>query len=153
MLRKCGILLALTGMVFSACTAATDPGTANTAPVGGGMDASSVDDGGADGAQEDASMVGTLYEPGRKFGQTYCSPCHSKGGQHPKQSVAYPGYQVDTYETFSFSKTILLAVLDKWNPDGPVMPPPEAYVDPPDDERRLMLDWVRRGMPNTVDGN
>jgi hypothetical protein len=74
------------------------------------------------------------------------------GGQHPKQASAYQTFQVDSYEQWSFSKTILLAVLDKWNPDGEVMPPPEAYLHPADDELRLILDWVRRGMPNTVDG-
>jgi hypothetical protein len=97
-------------------------------------------------------MKGTLYEPGRTFGQKYCSPCHWAGGQNPKQSVAFQSFQIDTYDDWATGRTIIPAVLDKWNPDGKVMPPPEAPAFPPDDERRLILDWVRRGSPNTPDG-
>jgi hypothetical protein len=107
---------------------------------------------GNDAALVEPAMLGTLYEPGRTFGQTYCSPCHWKGGRHPKQSVAYPAFQVDTYVLWAAGRTIVPAVLDKWNPDGAVMPPPEAPGFPPDDERMSILDWVRRGSPNTLDG-
>jgi hypothetical protein len=98
------------------------------------------------------AMQGTNYSAGRTFGQTYCSPCHWKGGQHPKKPVAYPAFQVDTYAQWATGGTIIPAVLDKWNPDGVVMPPPEAPAFPPDDQRMLILDWVRRGSPNTPDG-
>jgi hypothetical protein len=100
----------------------------------------------------EASMKGTLYEPGRVFGQTYCSPCHWKGGQNPKRSGAYQAFQMDTYEQWATGRVIIPAVLDKWNPDGRVMPPPEAPEFPSDDDRRLILDWVRRGSPNTPGG-
>jgi len=96
-------------------------------------------------------MRGTLYAPGRKFGQSYCGGCHAERGTDPKQKVAYPAFHVDSYEDWASSRTILLAVLDKWNPDGDVMPHPDA-VEPPDAERRLVLQWIRRGSPNTADG-
>jgi len=117
---------------------------------------SALEGSGADGASNtpgvDPPMKGTLYEPGRHFGQTYCSPCHWKGGQDPQQPRAVVAFRVDTYEDWATSPTILLAILDKWNPDGNVMPPPDA-IEPPDDQRRLILAWVRRGLPNTIDGN
>jgi hypothetical protein len=74
------------------------------------------------------------------------------GGTHAKQQVAYPAFRVDTYEQWATGGTIIPAVLDKWNPDGTVMPPPEAPGFPPDDQRMLILDWVRRGSPNTASG-
>jgi hypothetical protein len=100
----------------------------------------------------EAAMKGTVYEPGRVFVQTYCSPCHWKGGQHPRRSAAYQTFQVDSYEQWATGRVIVPAVLDKWNPDGKVMPPPEAPGFPSDDDRRLILDWVRRGSPNTPGG-
>ena len=97
------------------------------------------------------AMDGTLYGPGRQFAQTYCASCHWRDGQDPKQHVAYPAFHVDTYDDWASSRTILLAVLDKWNPDGDVMPPPDA-IEPADEERRTILDWIRRNSPNTRDG-
>ena len=99
----------------------------------------------------EGALQGTLYDPARKFVQKYCSGCHGKDGQDPKQKVAYPAFHVDTYEDWAASRTILLAVLDKWNPDGDVMPPPDA-IEPPDGDRRTLLDWIRRDSPNTTDG-
>jgi hypothetical protein len=99
----------------------------------------------------EGALRGTLYEPARQFVQRYCWGCHGKDGQDPKQKVAYPAFHVDTYEDWAMSRTILLAVLDKWNPDGDVMPPPDA-VAPSDGDRRAMLDWIRRNSPNSADG-
>jgi hypothetical protein len=138
MARTFSLLLILFGLALSACASSARSGAVGNL----GADASAVE----------PAMLGTLYEPGRAFGQMYCSPCHWKGGQHPKQSAAYPAFQVDTYELWATGRTIIPAVLDKWNPDGAVMPPPEAPGFPPDDERMLVLDWVRRGSPNTPDG-
>jgi hypothetical protein len=115
-------------------------------------DASSAAEGGSPGiAGVEAALQGARYEPGRRFAHKFCSGCHWKDGQDPKQRVAYPAFHVDTYEEWAASRTILLAVLDKWNPDGDIMPPLDA-VEPPDDDRRLILDWIRRNSPNTTDG-
>ena len=100
----------------------------------------------------DPAMWGTLYEPGRTFVQTYCGACHWSDGGHAKQPIAYAVFQVDTYDEWSGYHTMVSTVLDKWSSDGIVMPPPEAPAFPPDDQRRLVLDWVRRGSPNTPDG-
>src|SRR6266567_3545489 len=126
-------------VVFVAVSACADAGSRTTSGSGGA----------ADSPIPDPAMKGTVYERGRTFVQTYCSPCHWSGGRHAKKAVAYPAFQVDTYEQWMTGRTIVPAVLDKWNPDGTVMPPPEAPADPPDDERMLILDWVRRGSPNT----
>jgi uncharacterized membrane protein len=99
----------------------------------------------------EGALTGTRYEIGRRFASKYCVECHAKDGRDPKQKVAYPAFHADTYDDWVSSRTILLAVVDKWNPDGDVMPPPDA-LEPPDEERRLILDWIRRGSPNTSDG-
>jgi hypothetical protein len=133
--RKLGFL------ALSACGAQSS-GSEPPGGTGGSMDAS----------DPEPAMKGTIYDAGRVFGQTYCSPCHWKGGTHAKQPVAYVAFQVDTYEQWATGGTIIPAVLDKWMPDGTVMPPPEAPAFPPDDERMAILDWVRRGSPNTANG-
>ncbi len=134
------LLGSVVGIATSACAAS---GSSATFGSGGAA---------ADAPSPEPAMKGTVYERGRTFVQTYCTPCHWAGGRHAKQAVAYPAFQVDTYEQWMTGGTIVPAVLDKWNPDGTVMPPPEAPADPPDDERRAILDWVRRGSPNTPDG-
>ncbi|HMI82766.1 MAG TPA: cytochrome c [Polyangiaceae bacterium] len=97
-------------------------------------------------------MKGVRYVSGRQFVQKYCAGCHSRDGQDPKRGVAYPAFRVDTYDDWLSSRTILSAVLDKWNPDGDVMPPPDA-MEPSDEERRTILAWIGRNSPNRVDGN
>jgi len=111
----------------------------------------SMDAGSSNTSVAEGALKETLYEPGRRFVQTYCAQCHWRDGQDPKQKVAYPAFHVDTYDDWAASRTILLAVLDKWNPDGDVMPPLDA-AEPPDDQRRTILDWIRRNSPNTRDG-
>jgi hypothetical protein len=143
-MKKRAMAVALASAVISACT------SANRTAANRSADDTGSDSGGV-GITEEMAMAGTVYEPGRRFGRTYCSPCHAQGGLDPKRAVAYPAFHVDTYDDWAVSRTILLAVVDKWNPDGSVMPPPDA-VEPPDAERKLILDWVRRGSPNTPSG-
>jgi hypothetical protein len=141
MSRWCSFACVLSAWLAGAC-AAKSPASSDTSGAGG----AAVDSG------IELAMKGTLYEAGRDFGRTYCSPCHWMGGTHAKQPVAYVAFQIDTYEEWATGGTIVPAVLDKWNPDGAVMPPPEAPAFPPDDLRMLILDWVRRGSPNTPTG-
>jgi hypothetical protein len=136
MTRKFSLLQVLAAIALAACAPGESVPSAS----------------GSNGASPEAAMKDTLYEPGRTFVRTYCSPCHWSGGQNPKKSGAYKAFQVDTYEEWASGRTIISAVLDKWNPDGSVMPPPEAPLAPPDDERKLILDWVHRGSPNTPTG-
>ena len=109
------------------------------------------DGGPASSVTAERALRGTAYERGRDLVQRHCAGCHSQNGEDPRQRVAYPAFHVDAYDDWVSSRTILLAVLDKWNPDGDVMPPPDA-VELSDDDRRTLLDWIRRGSPNTVDG-
>jgi uncharacterized membrane protein len=140
-----GRILALL-IAAEGCSTPPETPSARDPLEGGSADAKLEDQGDLQGA-----LKGTNYAPARKFVQTYCSGCHWQDGQDPRQSVAYPAFHVDTYEDWVGGHTILLAVLDKWNPDGDLMPPAGA-VQPPDDERRLILDWIRRNSPNTADG-
>jgi mono/diheme cytochrome c family protein len=133
-------ILAPAAVTAAAC-AARESATVAAAPDGGSPPT----------VVAEGALTGTLYEPARQFVQRYCWGCHGKDGQDPQQKGAYPAFRVDTYEDWATSRTILLAVLDKWNPDGDVMPPPDAD-EPSDDDRRTMLDWIRRNSPNSADG-
>ncbi len=133
----------LSALVAGSALACAAKGSSTGASAGGAA---------PDTSGPEPAMKGTIYEEGRVFVQTYCSPCHWIGGKHAKQPVAYPAFQVDTYDQWATGGTIIPAVLDKWHPDGTVMPPPEAPSFPPDDQRMLILDWVRRGSPNTPSG-
>src|SRR5436190_15476874 len=67
---------------------------------------------------------GTLYELPRTFVQTYCSSCQWSAGRHAKQPIAYAVFQVDTYDLWVSGHSMVSTVLDKWNSDGILMPPP-----------------------------
>jgi hypothetical protein len=130
---------ALASIALSACAG----GESRSTPGGVSMTEASA---------ADPAMRGTSYEPARTFAQTYCTPCHWSEGRHAKQPIAYAVFQVDTYDSWASGHAMVLTALDKWNPGSIVMPPADAPASPPDDQRGLVLDWVRRGSPNTPDG-
>jgi uncharacterized membrane protein len=82
----------------------------------------------------------------------YCAGCHSKDGANQQHDRAYQVLSLDRYEDWHSQTTVIAAVLDKAHPDGRVMPPPDAPAQPTDAERSLLLDWTRRGAPDTPDG-
>jgi hypothetical protein len=97
-------------------------------------------------------LAGTLYAPARRFVEAYCAGCHWEGGQNPKKKRALPAMRLDSYQGWSTHQSVLKGVLDRWHPDGKVMPPRSAHAQPSDAERRIILEWLARGSPNTVDG-
>jgi hypothetical protein len=97
-------------------------------------------------------MTGTMYAEGRLFAQSYCGPCHASDGQHARRPIAIRSFKMDSYQDWQEAFGILRAVLDRWHPDGTVMPPSFAPAQPSDAERRRVLAWVERGSPNTPDG-
>ncbi len=104
-------------------------------------------------ASEDGGpLAGTLYAPARRVVATYCASCHWEGGDDPKKKRALPAMRLDTYQAWSTHQSVLKGVIDKWHPDGKVMPPAGAKRQPSDAERRLLLDWLDHGSPNTRDG-
>ena len=108
---------------------------------------------GPDAKNAGVKLKDIRYEPGRKFAQTYCTPCHTENGTHPEQPKGYEVFQVDTYEQWRTNRTILLAVIDKWHLDGHLMPPEAALAkDPADADRKQVIEWLQRGSPNTPEG-
>jgi cytochrome c5 len=98
------------------------------------------------------ALSGARYLPGQRFVERHCASCHADHGRDRLRARAHRVFAVDRYAQWQSGGRILLAVLDKWHLDGKVMPPPQAAEQPSDDERRQILDWIRRGSPNTPDG-
>lgn len=88
----------------------------------------------------------------RKFTGKYCMECHSADGTNPKQEKAYPNLGVANYREWMEASGAVPGVLDKAALEGPVMPPKSAKNQPTDEERKIMVEWVRRGSPNTDSG-
>ncbi len=102
--------------------------------------------------RDKSPMAGTHYPQGRKFAQRYCMPCHASVGAHALKKRAYQAFNVDSFGTWKNNRSVIVGVLDRWHLDGKIMPPPEASAQPSDADRRLILSWMERGVPNTVDG-
>lgn len=101
---------------------------------------------------DEEPLAGARYAPARAFVARYCAECHTERGAHAKKKRALPQQRLDTYEQWRSHASVLRGVIDKWHPDGKTMPLKGATAMPRDDERRLMLDWLARGSPNTEDG-
>jgi uncharacterized membrane protein len=99
-----------------------------------------------------AAIDGVAYEPARRFVNSYCAPCHARGGPLPDHMRAYQVLHLDSYQDWKAGKRIILAVIDRWHLDGKIMPPPTAPAQPTDDERLQMIDWTQRDAPNSADG-
>jgi uncharacterized membrane protein len=97
------------------------------------------------------ALAGAQYGPARAFVAAWCGECHTQSGTNPKQARAYKAQRLDTYDQWRTHQSVLRGVIDKWHPDGKIMPPPGAK-SPPDAERRAVLEWIDRGSPNTPEG-
>jgi uncharacterized membrane protein len=106
---------------------------------------------GTDDEAELFTLEGTEYLPARRIAQTYCGPCHSKGGDDPLPDRAYKGFKLDTYDQMKSRLFLMLNALTIHGTHAD-MPPPTAKLQPTDAERHLLLDWVERNCPNTPDG-
>jgi len=82
----------------------------------------------------------------------YCAGCHARDGKHPDQPRAHQVLALDSYADWHQATTVIAAVLDTRHLDGSVMPPADAPAQPTDAERSLLLDWTRRGAPDTSQG-
>jgi uncharacterized membrane protein len=83
---------------------------------------------------------------------TYCAGCHARDGRNKDHDRAHQVLPLDGYADWRSQTTVIAAVLDKQHLDGSVMPPADAPLQPSDAERNLLLDWTRRGAPDTPDG-
>ena len=108
---------------------------------------------GAADAEEPAALgVYTRYAAADAIIVKVCAGCHARGGAHPDQPRAHLVLPLDGYDDWRRGATVIAAVIDDAHPDGNPMPPAYAPAQPSDAERRLLLDWTRRGSPDTPDG-
>ena len=97
-------------------------------------------------------MEGVRFRFAAEFTGKYCVDCHSATGNNPKRPKAFPNLNVDTYAGWMEAAGAVPSVLDKTALEAPVMPPSAYRHQPSDSERRVIVDWVVRGSPNTPDG-
>ena len=108
--------------------------------------------GGSDGQEEAASGVYTRYATADAIIVKVCAGCHARAGAHPDQPRAHLVLPLDGYDDWRRGATVIAAVIDDARPDGNPMPPASAPAQPSAGERQLLLDWTRRGSPDTPDG-
>jgi uncharacterized membrane protein len=102
-------------------------------------------------AEPTLALDGAQYLPARSITQTYCGPCHTRGGQDPERERAYKGYKLDTYDQMK-ARMVLLQNAITVHGTRADMPPIRAKLQPTDAERQVLLDWVELGAPNTPSG-
>ena len=97
-------------------------------------------------------LEGCLYVEARAFAGKYCSDCHSSRGSNDLRGRASRILSVDSYGEWIGSAGAIPGRLDLDSLELGPMPPPEYPVQPTQAERRMIVDWVKRGSPNTPDG-
>jgi len=104
----------------------------------------------------EGAMQGTLYDTAFKLVNRYCADCHTQGGLNPYQPSAWNYVmRLDTYPDWVAGKIAIeerldkaLALLNGYES----MPPMYFTLEPTDSERQILLDWLRRGSPNSDSG-
>jgi hypothetical protein len=98
------------------------------------------------------------YEPARRLVSLYCADCHSEGGHNESHHDAWGNaIRLDTYAQWAKGSKHLLERLDPETAaaqDPPVDPMPSTgfLYQPTQAERDTLLDWLKRGSPNTPSG-
>ncbi len=102
------------------------------------------------------AMQGLVYTQAFNILNRYCADCHAEVGLNRDQPDAYFALRIDTYAAWkSIPTRITLRRLDldsvsKYQ-QGPM--PPESFGNQITlAERKLVIDWLTRGSPNSVDG-
>jgi uncharacterized membrane protein len=98
------------------------------------------------------------YEPARRLVSLYCADCHAEGGNDASHDDAW-GHAIalDTYAQWAKGSKHLRERLDPAvaaAQDPPVDPMPLTgfKYQPSQAERDTLLDWLKRGSPNTPSG-
>jgi cytochrome c len=104
----------------------------------------------------EGAMEGTVYDTAFKLVNRYCADCHTQGGLSPYQPSGWNYVmRLDTYQNWvdgSISIEERLDVAMALQNGYEAMPPSYAPFEPTDSERQVLLDWLRRGSPNTDSG-
>jgi hypothetical protein len=102
------------------------------------------------------AMQGLAYAPAFKLLNRYCADCHTEVGLNRDQPDGYLALRIDTYAAWQvIPARITLRRLDL---DSVVkyqqgtMPPESFGYQITLAERKLLIDWLTRGSPNTVEG-
>jgi uncharacterized membrane protein len=96
-------------------------------------------------------VAGTRYASAQALLQTYCAPCHTRLGGNSAQHDAHKELQLDTYDQVRARRYLIETALTVHGARAD-MPPRYAPRQPTASERALLIDWLRRGAPNTPDG-
>ena len=103
-------------------------------------------------------LTDVRYAPARRIVGYYCSDCHAKAGTAESHKDAYGhALRLDTWQEWVDGKKYLLVRLDAAaaaaeEPPVDVMPQLAFPYQPTQAERDTLLQWIRRGSPNTVSG-
>ena len=99
-----------------------------------------------------AALADCRFPAARAFANTYCADCHTRGGTHMAQPKAIRKLAMDTYAEWLAGSRDIPGRLNLDSLEGKAMPPSRFSRQPTAEERRMIIDWVRRGSPNTEDG-
>jgi hypothetical protein len=97
-------------------------------------------------------LVDSKFRFAREFTGRYCVDCHASWGGHGLRDKAVLNLKMDPYRDWTDADGAVPGVLDKDSLEAPVMPPPSFPRQPTDAERRIMVEWVKRGSPDTDSG-
>ena len=103
-------------------------------------------------------LVDAAYEPAKRLVSLYCADCHARAGNDPSHDDAWGhAIRLDTYAEWAKGSKHLLERLDPAvaaAQDPPVDPMPLTgfRYQPSQAERDTLLDWLKRGSPNTPSG-
>lgn len=103
-------------------------------------------------------LTDCLYEPARRLASRYCADCHAAGGNHETHKDAWGhAIQLDTWKQWSDGERHLKERLDPAvaaaeDPPLDAMPLLAFPLQPTQAERDTLLEWVKRGSPNTASG-
>lgn len=106
----------------------------------------------------EGALADVSYAPAKRLVGRYCSDCHARNGNHENHADAW-GHtlRLDSHEEWVKAGNRLLERLDAavaavQDPPVNVMPQAAFLLQPTQAERDTLLEWIRRGSPNTLTG-
>jgi uncharacterized membrane protein len=106
----------------------------------------------------EGALADVAYAPAKRLVGRYCSDCHARNGGHENHADAWGhALRLDSHEEWVEARNRLLERLDsavaaEQDPPVDVMPQAAFPLQPTRAERDTLLDWIRRGSPNTPSG-
>jgi len=111
------------------------------------------------GIVTEGAVQGLVYDTAYKLINRYCADCHTLGGLNKDQPDAWTyALPLDTYAEWKAAGILDIqyrmdsVLASQLRPPGQIMPRTIFPLQPTAAERQLLLDWIRRGSPNTLTG-